>query len=93
MTTRVLSSDDVPSWATSEAWKESESVVDRAETNYHEIAKELDLENTKFGKFIVISSVDRNLYVFGDTEAEADANWKAEMGDVENAALFQIGNI
>lgn len=85
--------DHMPSWATPAAWEESEQLVNRAEANYRELAERMNLEETAFGKFIVVSSENSEHYVIGDCEADADEKWQAKYGDNDDAALFQIGNI
>ncbi len=88
-----LKPDEVPEWATPSGWEKTKEILNRAEEKYRELDKHLDLEKTKFGKFIIISCTDINRYVIGDTEAKTDELWRTKFGDDDDAALFQIGYV
>jgi hypothetical protein len=93
MNSTVSPSTEIPDWATPDAWDASEAIADKAELLYRTLAKQLALEETRSGQFIIISSQDISAYVIGKTETEVDDLWRTKFGNPHDAVLFEIGNI
>jgi hypothetical protein len=84
--------EDIPEWATPEAWAETEHLVNTAARYFlNKIAEELPSE--AYGKFIVLDADSPADHRISDDEPKAKEKfWKA-FGKNRRAVVLQIGYV
>lgn len=87
-----LSSDEVPDWATPEAWKATEQLVNKTARYFLDrIAK--SLPSKYHGTFIVLDADRPDDYRLGEDEPAAKEEFWNAFGKDRRAVVLQIGYV